>query len=162
MFFLFCRLLLGYICNNFRKIPLARFPPGYFPTIFLYIPFSRRFPCTQPRIWVYAKIFFKNTHVILLLEAQPSLLLDFTKRAHVSAVRCFHSVFALCARQSWTAIAWSSHPLYSLTRRFCSHFVRQNNCVSKLKLRFCLFSLRVHMFQLYFRCPNPVRILPDY
>ena len=65
----------------------------------------------------------------------------------VSTVRCFRSVFALCARQSRTAIAWTAHPLYSLTRRFCSHFVRQNNCVSKLKLRFCLFSLRVHMSQ---------------
>lgn len=100
MFFLFCRLLLGYICNNFRKIPLARFPPGYFPTIFLYIPFSRRFPCTQPRIWVYAKIFFKNTHVILLLEAQPTLCLN-SPRGHMSlrfAVSTLSSHFVLANR----------------------------------------------------------------
>ena len=33
--------------------------------------------------------------------------LVFAKRTHVSTVRCFRSVFALCARQSRTAIAWS-------------------------------------------------------
>ena len=33
--------------------------------------------------------------------------LVFAKRTHVSAVRCFRSVFALCARQSRTAFAWS-------------------------------------------------------
>ena len=31
-------------------------------------------------------------------------------------------------------------------RKFCSHYIRQNNCVSKFKLRLRLFSLRGHMF----------------
>ena len=36
-----------------------------------------------------------------------SALASLARRAQASAVRCFHSVFALRARQSWTAIAWS-------------------------------------------------------
>lgn len=49
---------------------------------------------------------------------QTLLTLVFTKSTHVSAVRCFHSVFAQCARQSWTAMAQADFSLPSANSPF--------------------------------------------
>ena len=50
---------------------------------------------------------FFGTLLVAFTKIQFFYIFTLCRHATVSTVRCFHSVFALCARQSRTAIVWS-------------------------------------------------------